>query len=210
MAFSHEQGFVFLWYLEAQSASWALTEQGQCGGGHRPNCARVWMPAGGGAEVTDRIVWRCSPRCMGKPDRPRKDCTYWLSAGSHGHIGGALLRSELYRLKGELVLARSASSTAEAENLLSSRPRCGSSPASQVPGTPCRHDLSHCGKRQGKRAEAASCWHRSTAGFTEAFDTADLQRGQGVAGMNSHDAQGANAAPRKSTGLGVIQDIQQA
>ena len=76
--------------------------------------------------------------------------------------------AELYRLQGELLLARDTEQI-RGGNLLSSGPRHCPPPAGKVVGAAGRHEPSRLWQRQGKRDEARELLARSTAGSPRAL-----------------------------------------
>ncbi len=72
--------------------------------------------------------------------------------------------AELYRLKGELVFARSSEDYAETETCFQHAIDIACHQQAKSLELRAAMSLSRLGQQQGKRREAASCWHRSTAG----------------------------------------------
>ena len=98
---------------------------GQQGGGAWPRCARAWRPGGPrGRGWYGRIVLPCWPRPMGKRGRSRRGCRAGRGAGGGATTTGERCwEAELYRLKGELLLAAGrAADAGRGGSLLSVRP----------------------------------------------------------------------------------------
>ena len=94
------------------------------------------------------------------------------------NTGERYYEAELYRLKGELWLAQVGKEPRwlEAEEKLSSGPRCGSSAAGQIAGAAGSDEPAPAVAAPGQAGRSAAALLAPVFGwFTEGFDTADLQ-----------------------------------
>jgi predicted ATPase len=89
--------------------------------------------------------------------------------------GERLYEAELYRLKGELLLARSTYQTAEAEACFHQALNIARRQQAKSWELRAAMSLSRLWQRQGKRDEARQLLADVYSWFTEGFDTADLQ-----------------------------------
>jgi predicted ATPase len=196
LVISEEQGFEFRVALSTIIWGWALAEQGQRQEGiaQMIKGLAAWRATGAG-------VW----------------LHYWLAllAEAYGKVGevGEGLRTlaaalvevdttgdrfyeaELYRLKGELLLALSADQHIEAAGCFHHALDIASRQQAKSLELRAAMSLSRLWQQQGKRQEARELLAPIYNWFTEGFDTADLQEAKGLLEeLSSGDA--GHRAPR--------------
>jgi len=88
--------------------------------------------------------------------------------------------AELYRLKGEILLARSAAHDAEAEACFRQALDIARHQEAKSWGLRAAMSLARLWQRQGKRAEARALLAPIYDWFTEGFDTADLREAKAL------------------------------
>ncbi len=176
MAFSREQGFA-LWVPGGTVLQgWALTEQGQMEEGiaHMRQGMTVWQATG--AEVDRPYYLALLAEVYGKAG--------WAEEGLHvlaealavvDTIEERYYEAELYRLQGELLLARSAEQHAEAETCFQQALAVARRQRAKSWELRAAMSLSRLWQCQGKRDEARELLAPVYGWFTEGFDTADLQ-----------------------------------
>ena len=97
-------------------------------------------------------------------------------------FGERFMEAELYRLKGELWLARSAETQAEAEGCFQQALAIARQQQAKSWELRTTTSMARRWQHQDKRAEAyAGCWPPVYGWFTEGFDTRGSARGQGIA-----------------------------
>ena len=115
---------------------------------------------------------------IGKPEAALASVTAGLKAVEK--MGGAPVEAELWRLRGEALLA-GAGTVSEAETAIEKGidvARRQNAKSWELRGA---MSLARLRRGQGRPKEAAALLAPILAWFTEGFDTADLQRGQGAA-----------------------------
>jgi predicted ATPase len=112
---------------------------------------------------------------IGQPDKGLKALTEALAAVHSG--GGYFYEAELYRLKGELLLAQEGTRQTWVVAEACFHQALAVARTQQAKSLELRAalSLSHLWQRQGKRAEGRDLLAPSYGWFTEGFDTADLQ-----------------------------------
>jgi predicted ATPase len=100
--------------------------------------------------------------------------------GAADHSGERFSESELYRLKGEFLLGRSAAPHTEAETCLRQALDVARRQQAKALELRAAMSLSRLWPQQGKRAEAHQRLAPIYSWFTEGFDTADLQEAKGL------------------------------
>jgi predicted ATPase len=170
LVLAREQGFALRVAHATTLQGWALVEQGQ-----------------GKAGIAQMRQGRAAHRATGSKRGVHTD----LLAAVYGRVGQteeglrvvaeALAKSdgngggELYRVKGELLLTRSAEHHAEAESCFRQALEIASRQQAKSLELRAAMSLSRLWQRQGKRAEARALRAPIYGWFTEGFDTADLQ-----------------------------------
>ena len=132
------------------------------------------------------IGWPCSWRPMGMPDSQPPGCRRWRRSLVLSHTSGEhRWEAELYRLKGELLLAQGGAGPKRQEGE-------GAEACFQQALATARHQdakslelrtamsLARLWQQQGQRAEAHALLAPIYGWFTEGFDTADLQEAQAL------------------------------
>ena len=123
---------------------------------------------------------------MGRWGRPRKGCAVLAEAlAVVDDNGERCWEAELYRLKGELLLARSAEQHAEAEACFHQALDIARRQQAKSWELRAAMSLSRLWQQQGKRAEARELLAPIYGWFTEGFDTADLQEAKALLDASS-------------------------
>ena len=134
-----------------------------------------------GAEISDRIVWRSSPKHMGSMGQPEAGLTVLAEALTLVETTGERwYEPELYRLKGELLLQQSADHQAEAETCFQQAIAIARSQQAKSWELRAATSLARLWQQQGKRQEAHDLLAPVYGWFTEGFDTADLQEAKAL------------------------------
>jgi predicted ATPase len=190
IAIAIEHGFPFWFAMGTCLYGWALAQQGQGAEGIEQG-------------RQDLTAWRATGAELAQP--------HWLSllAETYGHVGQveaglevldeALTRvdahgeryseAELYRLKGELLLAQAGTGPGaqghspqwfEAEGCLQRALEIAHRQQARLPQLRAGVSLSRLWQGQGKHAEARQLLSPIYGWFTEGFDTADLQEAKAL------------------------------
>jgi predicted ATPase len=177
LGLAREQGFAFRVAQATILRGWALVEQGQ-----------------GEAEVAQMRQGQAAHRATGTG----RGGYFSLLAEAYGKMGQTeeglrviaepLARrdnsgggeAELYRLKGELLLTRSAEHHTEAESCFCQALEIARRQQAKSLELRAAMSLSRLWQQQGKRAEAYDLLAPIYGWFTEGFDTADLQEAQAL------------------------------
>jgi predicted ATPase len=181
MAFSREQGFA-LWVPGGIVLhGWALTAQGQMEEGitHMRQGMTAWQATG--AEVDRPYYLALLAEGYGKAGRAEAGLHVLAEAlAVVDTIEERYYEAELYRLQGELLLARSTEQHTEAATCF--RQALDIAHHQQVRSWELRAavSLARLWQRQGKRAEAHDLLAPVYGWFTEGFDTADLQEAKAL------------------------------
>ena len=92
--FSQEQGFASYLALGKVLGGWVVAEQGNREEGISQMRQNLAALADDRSRVgAARIIWQCSPRCMGKPGNPKRGVGYWRRDWLRETIPGKVLRS---------------------------------------------------------------------------------------------------------------------
>jgi predicted ATPase len=176
-----EQGFGYLLVLGKIMAGWAQAEQGQREEGI------TWIRQGltgmraAGAEIVRPYFLALlseAHRKEGQTEEGLRVVAEALAAGRE--TGQRYYEAELYRLKGELLLARSAEQQVEAEACLQQALDIARRQQAKSLELRAATSLSRLWQQQGKRAEARELLAPVYGWFTEGFDTADLQEAKAL------------------------------
>jgi predicted ATPase len=169
LALAREHGFAFRVAQATIMRGWALVvEQGQGEAGLTQICQGLAALRATGSETREYLILLVA--------------AYWLVGEIEEGLRvaeEALARSRrdagLYRLKGELLLRRSAEHHAEAESCFRQALEIARRQEAKSQELRAAMSLSRLWQHQGKRAEAHELLAEVYGWFTEGFDTADLQ-----------------------------------
>jgi predicted ATPase len=172
LGLAREHGFAFRVAQATILRGWALVEQGQGEAGLTQICQGLAALRATGSETGAYLIWL---------------------AAAYGRVGQreeglrvaeeALARNEsaeLYRLKGELLLRRSAEHHAQAESCFRQALEIARRQGAKSLELRAAMSLSRLWQRQGKQAEARELLAPIYGWFTEGFDTADLQEAKAL------------------------------
>jgi predicted ATPase len=173
LGLAREHGFAFLVALATILRGWALVEQGQ-----------------GEAGLTQIGQGLAALRATGSETRPY----LIVLAAAYGRVGQreeglrvaeealAISRRDagLYRLKGELLLTRSAEHQAEAECCFCQALEIARRQGGKSHELRAAMSLARLWQQQGKRTDAYELLAPIYGWFTEGFDTADLQEAKAL------------------------------
>ncbi len=176
MVLCTEQGFVLYLARGTILRGWALAEQGQGEEGRAQMHQGLAAYQATGSEVFRPSYLACLAEAYGKAGQAEEGLTMLAEALTVVHkTGERFYEAELYRLKGELLLARSAAHQMEAETCF--RQALDVERRQQAKSWELRAalSLSRLWQQQGKRAKAQDLLAPIYGWFTEGFDTADLQ-----------------------------------
>jgi predicted ATPase len=176
IAFCTEQGFVLYLARGTILRGWALAEQGQGEEGRAQMHQGMAAYQATGSEVFRPSYLACLAEAYGKAGQAEEGLTMLAEALTAVHkTGERFYEAELYRLKGELLMARSAAHQMEAETCF--RQALDVARRQQAKSWELRAalSLSRLWQQQGKRAKAQDLLAPIYGWFTEGFDTADLQ-----------------------------------
>jgi predicted ATPase len=181
MAFSHEQGFA-LWVPGGTVLrGWALTAQGQMEEGiaQMRQGMTAWQATG--AEADRPYYLALLAEGYGKAGRTEAGLHVLAEAlAVVDAIEERYYAAELYRLQGELLLARSAEQHAEAETCFRQALDVARQQQAKSWELRAAMSLSRLWQKQGKQAEAHALLAPVYGWFTEGFDTADLQEAKAL------------------------------
>ena len=176
-----EQGFAHYLARGRILRGWTMAEQGQGAEGLAQMRQGLTAYQDTGAEVFRPYYLAFLAEAHGKVGQAEEGLTVLAQALAAVHkTGERLYEAELYRLKGELLLVRSAENSEEAEayfqqTLLVARHQQAKS--LELRGA---MSLSRLWQHQGKRAAAYDLLAPVYSWFTEGFDTADLQEAKAL------------------------------
>ena len=169
-----EHGFAQLMAAGTRDRGWALTMQGHMAEGialmHQGNAA---FRATGGARAYPLAVLAEALGKAGEADEGLRLLAEGLALVEQHEE--RVYEAELYRLKGELLLARAVESHAEAEACFHQALDVARRQEAKSLELRAAMSLSRLWQHQGKRAEARELLAPIYGWFTEGFDTADLQ-----------------------------------
>jgi len=176
IAFSREQGFAIWVPGGTVLRGWALTEQGQMEEGiaQMRQGMTAWQATG--AEVDRPYYLALLAEGYGKAGRAEAGLHVLAEAlAVTDAIEERYYAAELYRLQGELLLARSTEQHAEAETCFHQALAVARRQQAKSLELRATMSLSRLWQRQGKRAAARRLLGETYQWFTEGFHTADLQ-----------------------------------
>jgi TOMM system kinase/cyclase fusion protein len=181
MALSRERGFPFWATWGMILRGWALVTQGQGTEGitqMRQGLAAYQATGGGVFQPSYLVLLAEAYGNMGQTDGGLSMLAEALAAVEHSEE--RWWEAELYRLKGELLLARAAEHRAEAEACFHQALAVARQQQAKSLELRAATSLSRLWQQQGKRAEAYELLAPIYGWFTEGFDTANLQEAKAL------------------------------
>ena len=176
IALCTEQGFALYLARGTILRGWALAEQGQGEEGRAQMHQGMAAYQATGSEVFRPYYLAFLAEAYGKAGQAEEGLTMLAEALTAVHkTGERFYEAELYRLKGELLMARSAAHHMEAETCFRQAldvARCQQAKSWELRAA---LSLSRLWQQQGERAKAQDLLAPIYGWFTEGFDTADLQ-----------------------------------
>ena len=155
---------------------WALVQQGQAQEGIEQINQGMMARRATGAELSRYIFWRCSPKLMEPEGNQRQDWAVLMEALTFAETTGERLHEpELYRLKGELLLAESPDNHTEAKTCFHHALAIARNQQAKSFELRAATSMARLWQQQGKHQEAHDLLAPVYHWFTEGFDTADLQ-----------------------------------
>jgi predicted ATPase len=181
IAFSREQGFA-IWVPGATVLrGWALTEQGQMEEGIAQMRQGIIAWQATGAEVDHPYYLALLAEGYGKAGRAEAGLHVLAEALAVTEaIEDRYYEAELYRLKGELLLARSPKQHAEGATCFQQALDVARRQQAKSLELRAAMSLARLWQQQGKRTEACELLASVYGWFTEGFDTADLQEAKAL------------------------------
>jgi TOMM system kinase/cyclase fusion protein len=181
MALSREQGFPYWLGIGTIRRGWALAAQGQGAEGVeqiRQGLA-VWRATG--ADLNRPWFLALLAEACGRAGAAEEGLTAVAEALTAVHTkANRVCEAELYRLKGELLLALSPGNIAEAESCFQQALNIARRQEAKSLELRAALSLSRLWQQQGQWAEARELLAPVYGWFTEGFDTADLQEAQAL------------------------------
>jgi class 3 adenylate cyclase/predicted ATPase len=171
-----EQGFPHWMALGSILHSWALAQQGQGRDGIAQINQGLITYRATGAEIERPYSLGLLADVHGTMGQPEAGLTVLTEALSLADTTGARwYESELYRLKGELLLQQSLDNHTEADTWFQHAIRIAQSQQAKSWELRAATSLARLWQQQGKRQEAQDLLAPVYGWFTEGFDTADLK-----------------------------------
>jgi predicted ATPase len=181
VALSAEQGFAVYFAQGRVLQGWALVEQGQAGEGLAQinSGLEAWRTTG--AEVQRPYYLALLAQAYGKSGQAEEALEVLAEAlALVAKTGESWWEAELYRLKGELLLARWADHHVVVETCFRQALTVARSQQAKSLELRAAISLSRLWQRQDKGAEARELLAPIYHWFTEGFDTADLQEAKAL------------------------------
>jgi len=173
MALSTEHGFTHFLAMGTVLWGWALAEQGEEGTDQIRQGMAAWRAVG--AELARPYYLALLAEACAKGGQVEEGLSAVAEALATVHkTGERFYEAELYRLQGELSLARSTRQTAEAEACFHQALDVARHQQAKSLELRTAMSLSRLWQRQGKRHEARELLAEIYGWFTEGFDTVDL------------------------------------
>jgi predicted ATPase len=178
---SQEQGFEFRVALDTIVLGWALAEEGQAQEGITQMIRGLAAWRSTGAGVWQHYWLALLAEAYGNMGQVEAGLRTLANALAAVHtIGERFYEAELYRLKGELLVALSVGSHVEAEACFRQALNIARRQRAKSLELRAAMSLSRLWQRQGKRDEARQLLTEIYSWFTEGFDTADLQEAKAL------------------------------
>jgi class 3 adenylate cyclase/predicted ATPase len=178
---ANEHGFPFWSAAGSLYRGWALAEQGRREEGiaHMNQSLKAYRSMG--AEMLQPLFLALLAEAYGKVRQVEKGLTLLIEALTMAHRNGErFYEAELYRLKGELLLALSTENQAEAETCFHRALNITRSKSAKSVELRVTISLSRLLTKQGKREEARQMLAEIYGWFTEGFETADLKEARAL------------------------------
>jgi predicted ATPase/class 3 adenylate cyclase len=176
-----EQGFAFMVALGTVLRGWALAAQGQSDAGIVQMCEGMAACRTTGAEADRPYYLALVAEAYGRGRRYDEGLAMLEEAlALVDQPEECYWETEIHRLKGELLLARSAEHQAEAEACFHEALAVARRQEAKSLELRAATSLARLWQQQGKRAEAHALLAPVYGWFTEGFDTADLQEAKAL------------------------------
>jgi predicted ATPase len=170
------QGFPFWMATGTLLRGWALVQQGQAQEGIEQITHGLGAYRATGAKTTQPYLLALLAEAYGTTGEPETGLTVITEALTHADKNGERwYESELYRLKGKLLLQQSSDNQAEAEDCFHHALDIARSQQARSFELRIATSLARLWQQQGKRQEAHDLLAPVYHWFTEGFDTADLK-----------------------------------
>jgi predicted ATPase len=180
-ALAQEQGFAFLLATGTIHRGWALAEQGQSLTGMVQIGEGLAVYRATGAEVDRAYFLALLAEAYGQGQQDGKGLIVLEEAlALMDHQASVIWEAEIHRLKGKLLLARSAEHQGEAEACFHEALDIARRQEAKSLELRAAMSLSRLWQQQGKQAEARALLAPIYEWFTEGFDTADLQEAKAL------------------------------
>jgi predicted ATPase len=181
MALSREQGFALWLAMGTTLRGWALVAQGQEAEGIAQVRQGLAAYKATGTAVGQPYLLALLAEAYAKHGQAEEGLGVLAEAlAAVHHSGERCYEAELYRLKGELLLARPAEHYAEAEACFWQAIAIARRQQAKSLELRAAMSLARLWQRQGKHAEARQLLAEVYGWFTEGFDTADLQEAKAL------------------------------
>ena len=176
MALAAEQGFDYLLVLGQIMAGWARAEQGQGAEGMTQIRQGLTAIRVAGAEIVRPYFLALLSEAHRKAGQTEAGLRVVAEALSEGdETGQRYYEAELYRLKGELLLAQAVNNCTVAETCFHKAIAIAQNQSAKSLELRASTSLAKLWQQQGKRQDAYDLLAPVYNWFTEGFDTADLK-----------------------------------
>jgi predicted ATPase len=176
ISLAKEQGFPLVMAWSSILRSWALAQQGQAKEGLAQLHQGLTAWRATGAEALRSYFLALLADVHGTLGKPEAGLAVLAEALTHvDTTGERWYESEIYRLKGALLLQQSSDNQAEAENCFQQAITVARSQQAKSFELRAATSLARLWHQQGKRQEAHDLLAPVYHWFTEGFDTADLK-----------------------------------
>jgi predicted ATPase len=180
-ALSSKQGFAQFWAGALILRGWALADQGQIEEGLVDIHQGLAGWRGTGAELVQPYWLGLLAEAYRKGGQPTEGLTALAEALALAEkTAERYNEAELYRLKGEMLLARSADDQVEAEGCFHQALAIARRQQARSWELRAAMSLARLWQQQGKRTAARQLLDEIYGWFTEGFDTADLQEARAL------------------------------
>ena len=180
-ALAGEQGFALWLALGTVLRGWALAEQGQSNAGVLQMREGMAAYRATGAEVDRPYLLTLLAEAYGQGKRYDEGLAMLEEARAlTDHHASVIWEAEIHRLKGALLLARSAENQVEAEACFHGALAIARRQQAKSLELRAAMSLARLWQQQGKRTEAHELLAPIYGWFTEGFDTADLQEAKAL------------------------------
>jgi predicted ATPase len=181
ISLSKEQGFPHRLAHGFILCGWALAQQGQVQEGFEQINQGIRARRVTGAEMLQSYFLALLADVHGITGQPEAGLTVLTEALTlMDTTGERWYESELYRLKGELLLQQNSANQAEAETCFQQAITVAQNQQAKSFELRAATSLARLWQQQGKRAEAHALLAPVYNWFTEGFDTADLQEARAL------------------------------